>query len=464
MSLNKISLKEKIGFGLGDGANLIVLSTVFSFLTYYYSDVVGISMAAIGTMFLVVRIVDAVTDPLMGYICDRTVNKHGHYRPWLVRMAIPYGIMIVLAFSVPTNASDFTTIMYAGITYALLMIVYTAINIPYCALGTAITSDQNEQLSIQSIRFVMCSVGALMVSTMLVPMVNWLGADDEARGFQLGMTVLAVIAVIMFFICFKTTKERVIIKEEKMPFKEGLMALLKNDQWRIIGSINFLFLVSNVARGSVFIFYAIHIMERPDLVPLLLTLPIFAEMLGSMMAKPLGDRFCKVKLYIGFQFLQAVSCLAIFFIDPSWITIVVIFVVFRAFIAQMSNPVLWTMLADVVDYGEWKTGKRLPGMTSSGNLFGIKMGMAIGGAGAAWVLSAFGYVSGGESQTEQALMGVMIVLAIVPALIHLLMAFVMKFYKLDKTYVEQIKSELNQKQNNNNTANEEVLEPTLAQS
>ena len=193
-----VSVKEKIAYGLGDTASNIVFQTVMLFLTFFYTDIYGISPAFVGTMFLAVRIIDAVTDPLMGAIADRTQSKYGKFRPYLLWFALPFGLISVLAFTTPDFGEE-GKMIYAFVTYTLLMLVYTAINIPYCALGAVLTADPKERVSVQSYRFVFAMLGGLMVTALTLPLVEFFGQGDRAKGYQLTIMAMSVLGVLMFF-------------------------------------------------------------------------------------------------------------------------------------------------------------------------------------------------------------------------------------------------------------------------
>jgi GPH family glycoside/pentoside/hexuronide:cation symporter len=218
--MTAISTREKISYGLGDTASNIVFQVVINFMLIFYTDVFGISAAAVGTLFLVVRVFDAVTDPLMGGLADRTQTRWGRYRPYLLWVAVPYGVLAVLAFTTP-DLSDSGKLIYAYITYALLMTAYTAINIPYSALGGVMSAEPAQRASIQSWRFALAMVGGALVTASVWPMVDYFGDGDKAKGFQMAMVVLSTVAVICFIVCFKFTKERIKPENDVASAKES---------------------------------------------------------------------------------------------------------------------------------------------------------------------------------------------------------------------------------------------------
>lgn len=208
MNGNKLSVKEKIGYGMGDAGCNIIFGAIMLFVNYFYTDIFGLAPALVGVLLLSVRVIDAVTDPIMGAMADRTRSKYGRFRPWLLWIAFPYALFSVLMFTTPEWSYN-SKVIYAFVTYFLLSLTYTAINIPYCSLGSVITNDPKERVACQSYRFVMVGIATLLLSLTLLPMADWFGGEDKAKGYQMAMTVLAIIGMCMFLFCFATVRERV---------------------------------------------------------------------------------------------------------------------------------------------------------------------------------------------------------------------------------------------------------------
>ena len=256
----KLSVIEKIGFGMGDAACGIVYSSVTMFLTYFYTDIYGLSAAAVGIMFLATRIFDAIIDPITGMVADRTKTRWGRFRPWLIWFAIPYAVLAVMTYTTPDFGYS-GKLLYAYVTYALLMLCYTFINIPYCALGGVIARDEKDRLSAQSYRFTIASASGLMVSIGTLFLVDWLGKENKQLGFQLTMAVMGVIAIGMLVFCFATTEERVVpIEDKNVSVKKDLKCLLGNDQWCIVALITFFSSMAGVMRSSATLYYATYLM------------------------------------------------------------------------------------------------------------------------------------------------------------------------------------------------------------
>ncbi len=431
-----LSIKEKIAYGLGDTASNIIFQTVMMFLLIYYTDVVGLSPGVVGTLFLVVRIFDAVTDPVMGGLADRTHTKWGQFRPYLLWLALPFGIISVLAFT-KFDLSDHGKVVYAFVSYSLLMVVYTAINIPYSALGGVLTANPKERVSVQSYRFVFGMLGGLIVASSTMPLVNWLGNGDKALGYQNAMLVMSILGVILFLLCFAGTKERVQPPKQKSTFKNDLKALWQNDQWRILCIAGLLLLSGQVLRGTLAVYYVKYYLNKPELITAFMTLGMIGSILGCAISQSLAKRFCKIRAYISLQTISALICVISYFVGAEQIILAFTLFFLWSFFLQMATPLLWAKMADTIDYGHWKTGVRITGMIYSAVVFFIKLGVAIGGALAGWLLAYYGYQAE-MIQSEATLHGMLLSFTVFPAIGSFLVAFVMRWYKLDNEKVEHI--------------------------
>jgi GPH family glycoside/pentoside/hexuronide:cation symporter len=436
-------MKEKIAYGLGDTASNIIFQTVMMFLLIFYTDVVGLSPALVGTLFLVVRIFDAITDPLMGAMADRTKTKWGQFRPYLLWLALPFGLISVLAFTT-FDLSDNGKIIYAFATYSLLMIAYTAINIPYSALGGVLTADPKERVSVQSYRFVFGMLGGLIVAAGTMPLVEYFGAGDKALGYQYTMFAMSALGVILFLLCFAGTKERISPPaEQNSSFKQDLMCLWKNDQWRILCIAGLLLLSGQVLRGTLAVYYVKYYLMRADLITPFMTLGMIGSILGCALSQTVAKKFCKIKAYIALQSIAAFICIISYFVGSTQITLALSLFFLWSFFLQMATPLLWAKMADTIDYGHWKTGVRITGMVYSAVVFFIKLGVAIGGALAGWLLAYYGYQADIE-QTETTQNGILLSFTVFPAFGSILVAYVMRWYTLDNKKVATIHQELQQ--------------------
>ena len=440
---DRISIREKIGYSLGDAASHIVFDSSVAILAYFYTDIYGLPPAVMGTMFLLVRLLDAITDPIMGAIADATSTRWGRFRPWLLAICVPFAVSCVLVYSIP-SFSDTGKVVYAVAAYIFMTLMYTAINIPYCSLGAALTSDPRESLSLQSWRFAITPIGGALGTALILPLADFLYPADRATGIQVSMALFGVIGCLMFITCFFTTKERVQpIKEGNLNIARDVKILFKNDQWLILSVYNFMMLVAVVLRGGAVVYYINTVLNKgADIISLFMLGGMFASMAGSVLAKPFGTRFCKVKLSFWINLLTAAFGVICFFVPPqAWIAIFVIHIIIS--IIQGGNGALqWSMITDTNNYGEWKTQRRITGMNVAANIFIIKLGVAVGGAILGWVLAYFHYESGVAVQSPSAAQGVMLLFTIVPAFFYILTAFAIKFYGLNEGRMNNVVADL----------------------
>lgn len=247
-----LSVKEKIGYGMGDAASHIIFDNVMLYMMFFYTDIFGIPAGFVGTMFLLARALDAISDPCMGLLADRTRSRWGKFRPWVLFGALPFGIVCVLAYSTPDLSLN-GKMIYAAITYTLLTLLYTVVNIPYCALGGVITNDPTQRISLQSWRFVLATAGGMLSTVLMMPLVKLIGGENKALGFQGGIAALSVVAFLMLAFCFFTTKERVEAPATHTSMREDLRDIWHNDQWRIVGLLTILNILAVCVRGGALI-------------------------------------------------------------------------------------------------------------------------------------------------------------------------------------------------------------------
>ncbi|KNC06092.1 sugar transporter [Klebsiella sp. RIT-PI-d] len=442
---DRISVREKVGYSLGDAASHIVFDSSVAILAYFYTDIYGLPPAVMGTMFLLVRLLDAITDPIMGAIADATSTRWGRFRPWLLAICVPFAVSCVLVYSIP-DFSESGKIVYAVAAYIFMTLMYTAINIPYCSLGAALTSDPRENLSLQSWRFAITPIGGALGTALILPLADFLYPGDRPTGIQVSMAIFGVIGCLMFVVCFLTTKERVQpIKEENLNIARDVKILFKNDQWLILSIYNFMMLVAVVLRGGAVVYYIGTVLNKgSDIISLFMLGGMFASMLGSILAKPFGTRFCKIQFSFWINLLTAAIGILCFFVPAQyWIAILSIHVIMS--IIQGGNGALqWSMITDANNYGEWKTRRRITGMNVAANIFVIKLGVAVGGAILGWILAAFGYATGNVTQSASAVQGVVLLFTIIPAIFYILTAFSIKFYGLTENRMNGVVDDLKQ--------------------
>lgn len=440
-----LSKKEKIAYGLGDTASNIIFQTVMLFLTFFYTDIFGISPAVVGTLFLVVRVIDAVTDPIMGALTDATYTKYGSYRPYLLWLAIPFAVISVITFTTP-EMDDTNKIIYAFVTYTLLMLVYTAINIPYSALGGVLSGNPNERVSIQSYRFVFGMLGGLLVTSCTLPLVKWFGNGNNEMGYQLTMLVMSCLGVVLFLICFRYTKERVSNPPHKLSLKTQLHVLWQNQPFKILCMAALVLLTSMVLRTTLAIYYVKYVLGKEDLITEFVTLGMIGNILGCACAQPLSKRLDKKAAYVYLQYISAIlSCIA-FFVPNEHVLLAFLVYFLWCFFTQMATPLLWAKMADTIDYGVWQNGLRLTGLVYASIVFFIKLGLALGGAIAGWLLACYQYQANVEL-SEATKNGILTSFTLYPAIGSVLVALIMSKYSLDNRTIKKITADLTQKSN-----------------
>jgi sugar (glycoside-pentoside-hexuronide) transporter len=439
----RLSLKEKIGYGMGDAGSCMIWSVLALYLTWFYTDVYGLDPAIVGTLFLVIRIFDAFSDPVMGAICDRTRTRWGKFRPWILWMAVPFGLGAVLMFTTPELSMN-GKIIYAWVTYLVMSLIYTAINIPYCSVAGVITLNQKERMGCLSWRFFLNGLATLIVSSSILPLTDWLGDGNRASGFQLTMIIMGGAATLMFLFCFSSIKERVVSIKANETLRKDLKDIIKNDQWILMISITFLNVFPAFIRGAVTIYYATYVMQASvGFITFFMALGVACNMFGSVIAKPLTDRFDKIKLFRIINIILGILSFALWFADPhSLMPLLSLFIVINILHLIQSGPILWAMMSDVDDYGDWKLGKRLTGISFAGNLFMLKMGLAVAGAIVAWILSYTGYIANKPQQNTQTLQGIVMMFSLLPMVSYFFSAWIVRFFKLNDTFLEKIKVDL----------------------
>jgi len=455
-----LSFREKAGYGLGDMASNFYLGFFGLFLLYYYTDVYGISPAAAATMLLVTKIVDAVSDPAMGLVADRTNTRWGKYRPYLLWGAIPYALLGYLLFLGP-DLSEFGKLVFAYVSYTLVMLAFTAINVPYSALLAVISPVREERTKATQFRFIFASVGTLSVGALATPLVGWLGGGDELLGFRLTIMLFAVLSVLFFWITFFTTRERIRPKIHKSSVRADISSLLKNASWIILVFAGILIVVGLVARFASIVFYLKYytvdeslaagtkVFLWMDRTAFLTSAGLIGQLVGALVTPTLLKAFEKRHLMIGMNLLHALLLVAGFFASPDQYVLTVILHTLGIFTFGVVITLLFSMYTDCSEYGEWRTGKNTAGLTVSASMFSLKFGSAVGAALPGFILAGFGFVAN-VMQTDSAIMGIRLMFTILPAMFFLCGGLLMVFYKVDRKTLNQMEAELHQRRSVDN--------------
>jgi len=437
----RLSFVEKAGYGLGDTAANFIFQTMVMFQLAFYTDTFGISAAAAATLLVVVRVWDAVFDPVMGVVADRTNTRWGKFRPWVLFTAVPFGIMGFLTFLTP-DLSLQGKLVYAYVTYIVLMMVYSANNLPYSALSGVMTGDMAERTSLSSYRFVFAMIAQLVIQGLALPMVQYFGQGNNAAGYRATMGIFSALAVVFFFITFATTKERIQPPPgQKAPVRQHFADLLKNGPWLAMFVLTLVLFITLSMRGSVVLYYFTYYVNRQNLFSLFNVLGTSATILGIFFSKRLAMRYGKRNVFIGGLAGTALFTAVFFVLPPGAITLMFASEILRQFVYGFTIPLLWAMMADVADFSEWKTGRRATGIVFSAIVFALKAGLGFGGAITGYVLALYGYVPN-VAQNATALAGIRYTMSIFPAVTFAICAVCLFFYRIDKRCENQMAAEL----------------------
>ena len=437
----KLTLKEKVGYSLGDTASHFVWDMVGFWLLFFYTDVYGISAAAAGTIMLIARFWDMAVDPIIGVISDRTDTKWGKFRPYILFGAIPYAVLAILTFSTP-NLGETGKIVYAAATYVLLMTAYAAINLPYSALGAVMTDDTYERAGLNTYRFIAGFTGQFVVTGLALTLAEFFGDGDKARGFQYTVLLFAGLSLVFFFITFKTTKERVQPpKAQKNSLKEDIKNLFHNKAWIILALVGIISFIMFAMQNAAIAYYFKYYLGRENNVQLFNVIGTIALIIALPLSKPLAKRFGNKNVFIGSSLVSGLFFILIYLAWATDLTIIYVFNIIAKMAYAPAVPLLWTMIADSADYGEWTTGRRATGLYFSAAVFAQKAGWGIGAAIAGWILAASSFVPNVE-QSETAITGIKLLVSVIPGLLYMSCALFMIFYNIDSKTTTLMKREL----------------------
>ena len=444
---DRLSVGEKIGYSLGDAAANFVFQSLIVFQLSFYTDTFGLTASAAALLLLVARCADAFFDPMFGILADRTNTRWGKFRPWVIATAVPYGIMAVVAFSTPNF--DYTgKLIYAYVTYLLLMLVYSANNLPYSALSGVMTGDLGERTSLSSYRFMLAISASFVVQAIAPKMLQHFshGAEGhyDPHAYQVVMGIFGVLSVVFFSITFFTTKERIIPPANQAHGSIGsdLLGLLKNGPWIALFLLTLFVFITLSMRGGTMLFYFRDFAHRPDLFGWFNGVSQAVSLLGILFSKPLAMRFGKRNVFIVGLAITAILTAGFAVFSADQISLMFVTEAVRSFAYGFTIPLLWAMMADVADYSEWTTGRRATGIIFSAIVFGLKAGLGFGGAIAGWVLAAYGYNQKAAEQTATALDGIRLTSSLYASIPFFIGVVCLFFYAINKQLNEQITEEL----------------------
>jgi GPH family glycoside/pentoside/hexuronide:cation symporter len=438
-----LGIQEKLGYACGDVASVLYYRTVALFLPIFYTDVFGLAPAAFALMLLVTRFWDVANDPIMGIIADRTQTKDGKYRPWLRWMALPWIVVGVALFTVP-DLGPTGKLIYAYVTFTLYQMTYTAVNIPYGSLLGVISPSPSDRTVLASFRFYGAYTGDLIVKGTMIYLIAFFGAGDEAAGYQRTVLFYGLLAAGFFLITFHSTRERVLPPPgQKMDIRKDLSELVRNGPWLVVVGLGvFKLLWLAIRDGATIYFFKYFVADWQLWTSPFLIATTIATLAGVASTKYVTD-LCggKRNAFVLVNLCVALVSVCYFFVGPSQIGFIFAIGVISSFMSGPLLPLFWSMIADTADYGEWKNGRRITGLTFSAGTFSHKAGAALGGAVAAYVMGASGYVANAV-QTTEAMDGIRLLMGVVPAVMGLMTAGFGLFYRIDGKMEKEMTADL----------------------
>jgi GPH family glycoside/pentoside/hexuronide:cation symporter len=477
----KLSVVEKIGYSLGDLAANLIFQTLLTFLAFFYTDVYGISAGKAATIMAIGGMFGAFFTPVMGIIADRTTTRWGKFRPWLLWTSIPFGAVALLAFSTP-DFDENGKVIYAFITYILLLVIYAANNLPYSALSGVLTGNMADRNSLSSYRFVAVMVAQFIIQVLLLPLVLILGDGDKAVGFHNTMLLFSIVGTVFFLIAFATTKERILpVVAGRNSIAQDVSDLFKNLPWIVMLVVTVLVFVTLALKGGMYIFYFENYLDEAKLAEFLQNIGfngfigglnnlltsiglsefqwpkdaptsafslfngagIIMMIIGIGFSKNLADKFGKRNVFASALFLSTLFVLAFKFFSAENIGIVFVSQILHGFFYGVTIPLLWAMIADVADYSEWKNNRRATAIVFSAMILGLKAGLTIGGSLVAGLLAYYGYEASLPAQNAETVEGIKTAVSIFASLPFFAAVACMFFYAINKPLEAQIEADLN---------------------
>ena len=473
----KISVFEKIGYSLGDLAANLVFQTLVTYLAYFYTDIYGLKANDASLVTLIVGLVAAfVFNPLVGVLADRTNSRWGKFRPWILYTAVPMGVVALLAFSTP-NFEYKGKLIYAAVTYTLLLLLYASSNLPYSALSGVLTGDMGERNSLSSYRFVAVLFAQFFVQVFMLPIIIYAGHGDKAAGIESVMTWMAITGTVLLFITFLSTRERIVPSPgQKSSIKEDLIDLSKNRPWLIMLTLTILLFITLAMKGGSYVYYFYNYVDQAALAkfisPVIATLngvginffgsdPVSAglglfnaggiifQIIGISLSKKLADKYGKRDVFKNALLVSTLFILIFFFFKPENVFLMFGSQILHGFFYGITIPILWAMIADVADFSEWKTTRRATAIIFSAMMVGLKAGLSIGSALVTWILGLYGYIAlesgvAGQEIIQPASVadGARLLVSVYPSIPFLIGFGLLFFYVIDKKMEVKIEEDL----------------------
>ena len=445
MQNSKLSVLEKVGFGAGDMALNVVISTMMLLITFFYTDIYGLKVTDLAALVLTVKLVGALSDLLMGKITDTFTTRYGRYRPYLLMLAVPYGISVFCVFTTPNWAYE-SKLIWAYSTYIIMTMMTAGVGIPYISLNSALTHDPKERLSSNGYRLFFAKIGAFMVTIIVPKLSEYWGAGNPAAGYQAAMAVMAFMGVVLFVFCFFTTTERVLHVVPRQSLTSQLRVLLNNDQWLILCGVCVTGTIGYVLRGSTAVYYAKYVMGCNTIeISSFLATGVAAAILSMIASTWITKFYCKVKLFRYTQLVvAAISVASYMLVKPDNMVLAFVLYFLLSFVVDLHAPIFWSAIAETIDYGQVKTGKRVSGLAFGGVSVCQKIGMGIAGLLVGVLLTYFNYQPN-QVQSAFTMNGIALLFTVIPGFFHFLMGALMFSYRISDQRYSEVKQEMVQK-------------------
>ncbi|WP_018415236.1 MFS transporter [Teredinibacter turnerae] len=476
---DKLSVMEKVGYSLGDLAANLVFQTLVTYIVFFYTDVYKLGAGAAQTVIFWCGILGGVVfAPIMGMIADRTHTRWGKYRPWVLWTAVPFAIMIFLTFTTP-DLGPTGKVIYAFVTYLLLVMLYTANNLPYASLSGVLTGNMAERNSLSSYRFVAVMAAQFIIQVLMLPIILMVGKGDQALGFRMIMSVFAVAGVICFIVTFFTTRERVVVAQEESKISDDLRDLMKNFPWVIMLGVVILVFITLALKGGMYIYYFNNYVDEAALAQFLTNIGFYSfidwltvvfhsmglnfewpreatasgyglfngggiilMIVGIGFSKSLADKFGKRNIYRLFLAISTLFILAFIAFPKDAIGMMFISQILHGFFYGITIPLMWAMIADVADYSEWKNKRRATGMIFSASILGLKGGLTLGSTIASMILEHYHYNPELDVQAEETVQGIRLAISLYASIPFFLAAAILFLYEINKRMETQIENDL----------------------
>ncbi|OEZ55680.1 MFS transporter [Duganella sp. HH105] len=441
-----LTWREKIGYGVADMGFNFYWTNIATFLLIFYTDVFGISAAAAASMVFTIKIVNAFTDPLIGAAADRTVTRHGKFRPYLIWLPLPLACAALLTYTTP-DLPDGGKLAWAYGTYLLMMVCYTCINIPYNALSGVLSADPQERATVNSLRFIFAFAGGTLVTAATPALVRWLGGGNEQLGWQLTMLAWGVLASALFVLTFLNTRERIAPPAaQKTRVWQDLRDLSQNRPWMVLFFLALIIMITITLRTTSAAYYFKYVVGRPELMQGFVPAYMISAAAGAALTPFLTRYIDKKQLMMLLMSATALLSLAFFFVGREQVELMFALQIATGLVLGPKSPLAFSMYADTADYNEWRTGRRATAMTFAAATFSQKLGTAIAVAVIGWLFTRLGYVANvAQSSGSQA--GIVWLMSLIPAAFALLAVAAMFFYNLDNARLVQIQADLAARKN-----------------